>query len=106
MHLSLTVISPTLIFKPETARNRLSLTEGKTEADLTEALASLPPGLAHSRNLHAADVYPVGAGSVGFVGSVHRSLVLGTLSQPVRCGRFSMRICIKKTERSREESTV
>ena len=38
---------------------RLYLRKGKTEEDLTEALASLPAGLAHSRNLHAADVYPV-----------------------------------------------
>ena len=38
---------------------RLHLSKGKTEEDLTEALASLPAGLAHSRNLHAADVYPV-----------------------------------------------
>ena len=40
-------------------RRRLYLRNGKTEEDLTEALASLPSGLAHSRNLHAADVYPV-----------------------------------------------
>lgn len=38
---------------------RLYLRKGKTEEDLTEALASLPASLAHSRNLHAADVYPV-----------------------------------------------
>ncbi|KAK9838542.1 hypothetical protein WJX81_006152 [Elliptochloris bilobata] len=41
---------------------RLRLQEGKTEEDLTEALASLPAGLAHSRNLHAADVYPETSG--------------------------------------------
>ena len=99
LHLSLTVMDPTLSSKPEAVRDRLSLTEGKTEADLTEALASLPPGLAHSRNLHAADVYPVGAGSVGsvgFVGSVHRSLLLRTLSQPARCGCLPARICLVK----------
>ena len=99
------IIGLPLSFEPESVRDRLSLTEGKTEADLTEALASLPPGLAHSRNLHAADVYPVGAGSVGsvgFVGSVHRLLVLGTLSQPARCGRPPMRIYILK---NREESS-
>ncbi len=98
------IIDATLSFKPESVRDRLSLTEGKTEADLTEALASLPRGLAHSRNLHAADVYPVGAGC--FVGSVHRSLVLGTLSQPARCGCPPMRIYISKTERSQALSSL
>jgi len=41
---------------------RLQIPEGKTEAELTEALLTLPDGLAHSRNLHAADVYPATSG--------------------------------------------